>query len=359
MRIINQTKNIASKSMGLKIAALVTMVLTSFGAFANGADSGISDTSLTIILLGMMAIQIALLYVISGVFKSLTANVSIWKKYAKIPNASFVLTALFVLSSTGLFAQDGASSLFVLDSGLEILLISINGFLLLVIIVLLVNVKKITNALKTSADEEEVAHYDDDVFSSIGFTDAVSIEDEDSILLEHDYDGIHELDNNLPPWWLWGFYITIFFAVIYMWYYLKEDTRNVGNNEYVAEMQVAAAEAEARGAGVDESTVKLLTSEADLAAGAEIFKTNCVACHLADGGGSVGPNFTDEFWIHGGGIKNVFRTIKVGVPEKGMISWESQLSPTDIQKVASFVLSLEGTTPAIGKAPEGDKWTGE
>jgi cytochrome c oxidase cbb3-type subunit 3 len=358
MRIFNQSKNIASKNMGLKMAALVTMVLTSFGAFANGADSGISDTNLTIILLGMMAVQIALLYVISGVFKSLTANVSIWRKYAKVPNASLVLTALFVLSSTGVFAQDGASLSFVLDSGLEVLLISINGFLLLVIIVLLINVKKITNALKASADEE-IATADDDLFSSIGLTDAVAIEDEDSILLDHDYDGIHELDNNLPPWWLWGFYITIFFAFVYMWYYFKADTMHVGNNEYVAEMQVAAAEAEARGASVDESTVKLLTSEADLAAGAEIFKTNCVACHLADGGGSVGPNLTDEFWIHGGGIKDVFRTIKVGVPEKGMISWESQLSPTDIQKVASFVKSLKGTTPAISKAPEGDKWTGE
>ena len=359
MRIFNQTKNIAPKNMGLKMAALVTMVLTSFGAFANGSESGISDTNLTMILLGMMVVQIALLYVISGVFKSLTANASIWRKYAKLPNASLVLTALFVLSSTGLFAQGGNSSLFILDSGLEILLISINGFLLLVIILLLVNVKKITNALKSTADEDETFVADTDLFSSIGLTDAVSIEDEDSILLDHDYDGIHELDNNLPPWWLWGFYITIFFAFVYMWYYLKEDTRNVGNNEYVAEMQIAAAEAEARGASVDESSVKLLSSEADLAAGAEIFKNNCVACHLADGGGSVGPNLTDEFWIHGGGIKDVFRTIKVGVPEKGMISWESQLSPTDIQKVASFVISLKGTTPAVGKAPEGDKWTGE
>ena len=84
-----------------------------------------------------------------------------------------------------------------------------------------------------------------------------------------------------------------------------------------------------------------------------------MACHLASGGGSVGPNLTDEYWLHGGGVKEVFHTIKVGVPEKGMISWESQLSPTDIQKVASFVLSLQGSNPADGKAPQGDKWTGK
>jgi cytochrome c oxidase cbb3-type subunit 3 len=193
----------------------------------------------------------------------------------------------------------------------------------------------------------------------MGLVDAVPLEKENEILLDHDYDGIHELDNNLPPWWLWGFYITIFFAVVYVWYYLSPENSQVGDNEFVAEMQMAAAEAEKRGASVDESSVQLLTSESDLAAGKEIFQTNCAVCHLATGGGQVGPNLTDEFWIHGGGIKNVFRTIKVGVPEKGMISWESQLSPTDMQKVASFVLSLQGTNPEGGKAPEGEKWTGE
>ena len=357
MKIFKQYNNKASMKMGLKGTLLMAMMLTSFGAFANGGESGISDTSLVWVLSGMMVVQFALLYVISGVFKSLTANVGIWKKYGKV--ASIVITGMFLLSGNGAYAAGTESVPFALDPSLEILLISVNGFLLFVIIILLVNIKKITNALKATAADENVVLGDEDMFTSLGFTDAVSIENEDSILLDHDYDGIHELDNNLPPWWLWGFYITIAWAGVYAWYYLAAENRLVGDNEYVAEMQVAAAEAEARGASVDEESVKLLTDLGSIADGAEVFKNNCVACHLASGGGSVGPNLTDEYWLHGGSIKDIFRTIKVGVPEKGMISWESQLSPTDIQKVASFVISLKGTNPADGKAPQGDKWTGK
>jgi cytochrome c oxidase cbb3-type subunit 3 len=236
-------------------------------------------------------------------------------------------------------------------------LISINAFLLVVILILLTNIRKIMNALKYAGEEEVVAQKD--MFFSFGLTDAVPIERESEILLDHDYDGIHELDNNLPPWWLFGFYITIVAMFGYMYYYLFYVDSHVGHNEFVAEMQVALKEAEARGNSIDESTVELLTAVSDIAEGKKMYDNNCVACHLASAGGSVGPNLTDEFWKHGGGIKNVFRTIKVGVPEKGMISWESQLSPKDIQKVASYILSLKGTSPSDGKEPDGDKWTGE
>lgn len=356
MKIFNQNKS--AHTTGLKLATLVAMLLSSFGAFANTGEGGLNDTSLTYILVAMILAQVALLYVISSVFKSLTGNVNLWKKYLPKSVSTGALTLILLLSGSSVFAQDGTSQLFVLDSSLEILLISINGFLLLVIAILLLNVKKIIGSLKADVDENEVAE-EAGLFDSIGLTDAIPIENENDILLDHDYDGIHELDNNLPPWWLWGFYITIFFAIIYMWYYFTPEHSSVGDNEYVAEMKLAEEEAAERGASVDENSVVLLTAEADIAAGKEIFSTNCVACHLANGGGSVGPNLTDEFWKHGGGIKNVFHTIKYGVPEKGMIAWESQLSPTDMQKVASFVLSLQGTNPEGGKAPEGDKWTGE
>ncbi|MGB0391544.1 MAG: cbb3-type cytochrome c oxidase N-terminal domain-containing protein [Salibacteraceae bacterium] len=352
MKIFDQTNNNKSKFRH-KGAALLMMCLSSLSVFASDG-SGVSDTSLTWILLGMIVAQIAILYVISGVFKSLTGNSGIWKKLIAKSNPT-IITGIFVLMSTGAFAQDAGSS-FVLDSSLESLLIAVNAFLLVVIVVLLVNVKKITNALK-GGEEDLVA--EDDMFSSLGLTDAVPIEREEEILLDHDYDGIHELDNNLPPWWLYGFYFTVISMTGYMYYYLFQVDSHVGHNEYVAEMQLAAEEAELRGASVDENSVTLLTSAADIAAGKKIYDNNCIACHLASGGGSVGPNLTDEYWKHGGSVKDVFRTIKVGVPEKGMISWESQLSPTDIQKVTSFVLSLQGTNPADGKAPEGDKYTGE
>ena len=110
---------------------------------------------------------------------------------------------------------------------------------------------------------------------------------------------------------------------------------------------------------VDENTVTMVTDDARIKNGQKIFVQNCVACHLADGGGSVGPNLTDEYWKHGGGIKNIFKTIKYGVPEKGMISWQDELGASKIQDVASYVMTLQGTTPANPKAPEGEKWVEE
>jgi cytochrome c oxidase cbb3-type subunit 3 len=137
-------------------------------------------------------------------------------------------------------------------------------------------------------------------------------------------------------------------------------TGKLSHEEYEQEMSIAAAEKEAlikSGALVNEETVTQLTDAADLQSGKQIFETNCIACHAADGGGIVGPNLTDKYWIHGGGIKNVFKTIKYGVPDKGMISWQSQLNAKQMQDVASFVLSLQGTKPANPKLPEGQIWS--
>ncbi len=110
---------------------------------------------------------------------------------------------------------------------------------------------------------------------------------------------------------------------------------------------------------VDENSVTLLTDAGALAEGGELFVTYCQACHMAHGGGSatsVGPNLTDEYWIHGGGITEVFTTIKYGVPQKGMIAWQSQLNPPQMQKVSSFILSLQGSDPEGAKEPQGDLW---
>lgn len=189
------------------------------------------------------------------------------------------------------------------------------------------------------------------------------IEQEADLLLDHDYDGIHELDNDLPPWWVWGFYITIAYAIIYTIFFFGTGAIPNSGDEYANEMATEQAKVDAYlaaiGGAVDENNVVLLTDAAALEAGAKIFKTNCVACHLADGGGLVGPNLTDEYWIHGGSIANVFSIIKYGVPAKGMISWQDQLGPVAMQQVASYVLSLQGTTPATPKAPEGDKYVPE
>ncbi|XLS30704.1 cbb3-type cytochrome c oxidase N-terminal domain-containing protein [Flavobacteriaceae bacterium M23B6Z8] len=186
------------------------------------------------------------------------------------------------------------------------------------------------------------------------------IEEEQEIILDHNYDGIKELDNDLPPWWVWGFYATILFAVIYLarYHVFNGVDQEMEYEQEVAEAQIAIEEYKRTAKDlVDVNTVVLLTDIADLKAGKAVFELNCVACHKADGGGGIGPNLTDPNWILGGGIKNVFRTISEGGRDgKGMIAWKQSLKPAEMAQVASYVISLEGTIPAEPKAPEGEIW---
>jgi cytochrome c oxidase cbb3-type subunit 3 len=186
------------------------------------------------------------------------------------------------------------------------------------------------------------------------------IEEEGEIILDHNYDGIKELDNNLPPWWVYSFYISIIFAVIYLMRYhvFDGDTQIDELETELAEAKIAIEEYKKTAKDlVDFNTVELLTEASDLSAGKKIFETNCVACHMADGGGGIGPNLTDEHWILGGGIKNVFKTVSDGGRDgKGMISWRQQLKPAEMAQVSSYLLTFQGTTPANPKAAEGEVW---
>ena len=193
-------------------------------------------------------------------------------------------------------------------------------------------------------------------------TRSAPIEKEADIMLDHDFDGIRELDNKVPPWFSWLFYLTIFFAVFYLLDYHVFNSSPLQDEEYqiqVKEAEIQRSELIKSGAFLNEESVILLTDVATLDAGKQVFTTNCVACHAADGGGLVGPNLTDDYWINGGGIKNIFKTIKYGVTAKGMISWQSQLSPIQMQEVASYIISLHGSEPANPKAPQGEVWQEE
>jgi len=189
------------------------------------------------------------------------------------------------------------------------------------------------------------------------FTNAVPVEKEEDILLDHDYDGIKELDNSLPPWWKYGFYFTIAVAVLYLLRYHVWKTGPDPQREYDQEMQVAAAQIEEHrkkaGDMFDEKTVTMADA-AGIAEGDKIFHSNCFACHGGKGEGGVGPNLTDKYWLHGGTINDVFKTIKYGVREKGMQAWEKSYSPTQIKNLASYIKTLAGTNPPNAKAPEGD-----
>ncbi|APA01028.1 cbb3-type cytochrome c oxidase N-terminal domain-containing protein [Flavobacterium commune] len=194
-------------------------------------------------------------------------------------------------------------------------------------------------------------------------TRTVPIENEASLLLNHDYDGIKELDNNLPPWWVYSFYACIVFAAIYLVRFeiLGADNQEMELKKELAQAKIEVAEYMKNAPDLmDEKTVTQLTDPADLAIGKTTFETNCAACHKADGGGQIGPNLTDDRWILGGGVKNIFHTITNGGRDgKGMIAWKGTLKPKEIQKVASYILSLKGSNPKDAKEAEGDLWVEE
>jgi cytochrome c oxidase cbb3-type subunit 3 len=216
----------------------------------------------------------------------------------------------------------------------------------------------------SDSNEESVAHIvpTESTWSRLmkAMTRSVPIEEEANVVLDHEYDGIRELDNKLPPWWVWGFYLTIVFSFIYLIHYHVSGSGSLQLEEYATEMRLAALEKEDRIKNdanfVTSANVLFLNDAASLSEGKDIYMKNCLACHGNAGQGGVGPNLTDPFWIHGGGIKNVFDVINVGVPDKGMISWKTQLSPKQIQTVASYILTMQGTNPPDPKEPQGEKW---
>lgn len=186
-------------------------------------------------------------------------------------------------------------------------------------------------------------------------TNAVEIEDEGSILLDHDYDGIKELDNDLPPWWKYGFYITIVWGVVYFAVYHIFKAAPLQGQEYVAELVESEKNiAEYKAANpnlVTEETAQLLTEASDLAKGKKVYDANCIACHMANGGGGIGPNLTDKNWIYDGDIKGVFHTVYEGA-KNGMAAWKDLLSADKIEAVSSYILSMSEAEG--GKEPQGD-----
>ena len=182
---------------------------------------------------------------------------------------------------------------------------------------------------------------------------------EDELIIEdHNYDGIQELDNPLPPWWLYLFYGTVIFGVVYLArYHVFDGSSQL--EEYQLEESVAlasiAAYKETAKDFVDASNVVVLTDTDALAEGKKIYNTQCSVCHRNDGGGGIGPNLTDPYWILGGDISSIFNTISNGGRSgKGMIAWKSSLKPSQIQAVGSYIVSLQGTRPDNPKQPEGD-----
>ncbi len=211
-------------------------------------------------------------------------------------------------------------------------------------------------AARAAVQEPKLASWWNDLDKKF-FTRAVPVEREADVMLDHDYDGIRELDNALPPWWKYGFYFTIIVAVIYVFNFHVFGTGKNPEQEYAAEMAEGKRQEEAYKARtkdlMDENNITMADADG-IAAGKALYITSCVACHAADGGGGIGPNLTDNFWLHGGSMNDIYKTIKIGYPEKGMQAWQAMYSPVQMRNIASFVKTLQGTKPANPKAPQGD-----
>ncbi|WP_299669981.1 cbb3-type cytochrome c oxidase N-terminal domain-containing protein [uncultured Polaribacter sp.] len=240
------------------------------------------------------------------------------------------------------------------------------GFVLVVVLKEVVHSLALKRATELQNEKDGILPEDPNLWIKkllVKWTRAKSIENEEEIVLDHDYDGIKELDNALPPWWIYMFYATILFAVVYLvrFHVLDGDTQIMEYDKAVAEARAALKEYKSTATDlITAENVVLLTDEKDLNRGRAVFNLNCASCHLKDGGGSIGPNLTDEYWILGGGLKNVFNTIYNGGRDgKGMIAWNKTLKAADIAKVSSYVISLQGTTPEKAKAAQGEKWEEE
>ncbi|MCB0480788.1 MAG: c-type cytochrome [Flavobacteriales bacterium] len=352
-----------NKLLKSSIAAgiIVFMGFSGMAQEVAGSSKLVSDDVLLWVLVGTIMLLGVVNVVLSGTIKGLSSDNEIWKVAKDRIKSKGAGVLIFLLMINGFTAQaqgGAAGSSFVMGDDLFYALITM---IVLMLLLIYYQINVLRGLLKTIRGEEVVEANAIESWAA-ALTDVVPIEQEESIMFEHEHDGIRELDNNLPPWWLWGFYITIAFVPIYIAYY-HFGSGPSSLDEYNMEMAEAAEAKAAYMAGlsnlIDETNVELDLSEAGLASGKKIFIDNCAACHGQSGEGGVGPNVTDEYWIHGGGVKEVFSTIKYGVPTKGMIPWEAQLSPSQMKDVTNYILSLKGSNPPGAKEPQGEIWNDE
>jgi len=368
-------KNFKNYSKG--ILALIATFFVSNASFAasTSESSGWSNTTMFYILVAVAILIIVGILFVANSIKALigsdyykgkiyeTEN----KKRGGGKNAALTIMALFAIPFAS-FSQtaEGVVENTDMSSTMVWAMVIVCLVLLGVVFFLKGLFTNLANSVKpekfvTKKDGSKVKVKEKNKLTQL-LTDTVSLEEEDSILMDHEYDGIQELDNNLPPWWIWSFYASIVFAFVYFFHYQVFKTGDSQKVEYektiIAGDKEVAAFLKTQNLNVDENSVVLLTESKDVKAGKAIFDKKCFACHGVDGGGTIGPNLTDDYWIHGGDIKDVFKLIKYGNPSKGMQAWGEELNPVEIQQVSSFVKSLKGTLEeGKGKAAQGELYT--
>ena len=353
--------------MGLLSALTIISVQPVWAAGPPSPSIFSNPLTLTFIIL------MVLLLVIIGILANIligAADVKLKKKKKAANPATLasVITGLLLLAAPALFAQDatgatakavttGAKTIAGMPSSTFYILATVMFLELFIILALLINIKfllkaekdKITSETETAEEKANKLTWWD------RFNALRPVTEESSLDLGHDYDGIRELNNRLPGWWLYGFYGCILFAGVYLYRFHVSHTAPSSIQEY--EQSVVRAESQLKefikkqGDAVDETNVKLLTGAEDLAAGKALFVKSCAACHLESGAGIVGPNLTDDYWLHGNDIKSMFKVVRYGI--NAMPAWQTQMSNKQIAQVSSYIKTLHGTNPPNPKAPQG------
>ncbi len=269
------------------------------------------------------------------------------------------LTAVMMLLASAAIAQPNSGAPIIEFSNLLMLIL---GVLLLVLLLLVFTLQKVVYMLKIEASGGKYPSNEElTTWERILSLKPLSAEKE--VELDHDFDGIKELNNPIPFWFNLLFYGTIVVGFIYLLFFHVFEMGNLQAKEYeneLAQAEVAKQEyIKKAGNLIDENSVVLLTDKAKVEEGAVTFKAKCAVCHGDKGEGKVGPNLTDDYWLHGGDVKSIFKTIKYGVPSKGMVAWQNSMNGMQMQELASFILTLQGTNPPGAKEPQGEKVTAE
>lgn len=365
-------RNISSKKTALSLIAGLFIHFSSFAGETTAPSETVSVlfNPLFIALLIIVILLLIAIIIFADVVKAAAYN---RREKEKLKEASAALKTILLIFLTGIVSQDAlaqtvsepvvqqaSNSYYGLNSTLFYVMLSVIGLEVFIVGSLysisrqLMDVDEIKERKRA---EQEKAHIKKPALLE-KINASVAIEAEEDIMLDHNYDGIRELDNNLPPWWKYGFYLTIVFAAVYLIHFHISNTGKLQTQEYedqLADAKLQMEEYKKKSANlIDENNATLLKDEASLNSGKSVFMDNCAACHGRAGEGGVGPNLTDDYWLHNGGIKNIFKSIKYGWPEKGMKSWEQDLGAKQIHEIASFIVSLHGTNPANAKEKQGE-----
>lgn len=349
-----------------RFKAIIIFILMMNASYAI-AQSPSSSSSGNLLAGLMITLSVILAFVIWGMGSVLIAlsRESLKKKSSgNLPVVFALGLSLFALSAN---AQDTAPVEVVSSfnyGGLSATLFWVMSIVLflevLCILFLLLMIKRMQQSLEPETAHSKESSFKEwwERFDKKYFTKAVSVEKEADIMMDHEYDGIRELDNSLPPWWKYGFIITIIGSVIYMFYF------HVGSGkdplqEYEFEIEKAAVALAKYNASnvnkIDENNLTLADA-AGIEKGQALYNAACWACHGKQLEGGTGPNLTDDYWIHKGGLTDIYLSIKHGYPDKGMQSWEKVYSANEILYLSSYIKSLSGSNPPGSKAPQGDLW---